>query len=130
MVDWGWFHGRSSNGCSMLMNLYKTFHLCHYIFLLLLFFVCWIQYMILTIDWLNSNNVFFLALILASSKVLSFHNELQNVGTNFLTLTTRILHKSAIFNWYSGCIFHNIQDWLQEHILSNYYWYIYSSQTL
>ena len=52
-------------------------YLCLHFFLLLFFFVSWIQHMVLAIliDWTLIRNVFFLVLILILNKVSSFHNE-------------------------------------------------------
>ena len=62
---------------ALLINLYNAFTSLSLFFLLLLFCVCWIQYMVLTIviDWILICNVPFLVLILVSNKVLSSHNK-------------------------------------------------------
>ena len=104
--------------------------------------------MVLTmvIDWILICNVFFFVLILASSKVVSSHNQahtlLKKLGTNSLTLAIGILYKSAslvdtqtaFLFWFlfslelndEHYVIHvillDIQDQLQDCILLNYCW--------
>ena len=63
---------------ALFINLHNPFSsLSPIFFLLLLFFVYWIQHTVwaIEIDWILISDVFFIVLILASSKVSSFHNE-------------------------------------------------------
>ena len=102
--------------------------------------------MILTIviDWIVLRDVFFLVLILTSSKVANFHNEAhtflyKNIRHWFFNITNRNIVKVITFifwflfylwlkdnHYVIRVILSVIQDQFREHILLNYSWYIYS----
>ena len=96
---------------TLYINMYNAFPSLSPFYATSILFLCWIRHVVLIImiDWILICNVFSLALILASSKVVRFHNEAQTffyqkIGTNLLILPLEILYKSSIFSWYSDSI--------------------------
>ena len=89
------------------INLYNDFSSLSRFFLLLLFFVCWIQHMILAIeiDLSLIRGVFFIVLIVVLNKGVKFDNGAhtfyyKKVRDQFYNIGNRnIMQKSAIFIW-------------------------------